>query len=208
MKEYPKIDSVFKRDPENNYKTFLDEYVTDVFRTLRNCEWRFREKIDGRNHRVLWDGEEIEHRGRTDKAHFSDEMLETVEEIFTPEKMFDVFGDNEVCLYGELYGAGINGGGSYIPDGLDFILFDVLIDGWWIKREDMEGMAKGLDIDVCPIVGTGTIEDAVELCKETFQSKIADCKAEGLIMVPVGQLFDRKGKRVITKLKFKDFQDE
>src|SRR5438067_6018636 len=60
VKEYPKIQSVFLRDPATQHKTFLlGEYTRESFAYLRESDWRWTEKIDGTNVRVYWDGKDV-----------------------------------------------------------------------------------------------------------------------------------------------------
>ena len=40
------------------------------------------------------------------------------------------------------------GGGRYIKDEVSFILFDVKIDKWWLRRPDIEEIAGDLAIKV------------------------------------------------------------
>ena len=111
-----------------------------------------------------------------------------------------------MCLYGEGFGAKIQkGGGNYRKD-QGFVLFDVVIDGIFLKREDVEDIANKLDIESVPIVGYGTLEDAVKTAKEGFCSNWGPFKAEGIVARPSVELLDRRGYRVITKIKCKDFQ--
>ncbi|MFW6130863.1 MAG: RNA ligase family protein, partial [Atribacterota bacterium] len=98
------------------------------------------------------------------------------------------------------------GGGNYLPDRTSFILFDILIGKWWLKRSDIEAIAKELDIDIVPIIGYGILRVMVNMVKDKFPSMIGNCIAEGLVAKPKYELFDRSGKRVITKLKCKDFK--
>ena len=46
MREYHKINSVFKRDERGN---FIEEYADDVFEYLKDNVWVFTEKVDGTN---------------------------------------------------------------------------------------------------------------------------------------------------------------
>ena len=58
MKEYHKIQTVFKRDPSTNHKTLLmDDYSLPEFEYLKNNHWIFTEKIDGTNIRVGMDNQ-------------------------------------------------------------------------------------------------------------------------------------------------------
>ena len=70
MKQYHKIQSVFKRDPANNHKTFLmGEWSTPALEYLADCQWEWTEKVDGTNIRVILnDSGVVEFRGKTDRA--------------------------------------------------------------------------------------------------------------------------------------------
>jgi hypothetical protein len=108
-----------------------------------------------------------------------------------------LYPEMPMTLYGEGYGAKIQkGGGNYIPDGVDFILFDILIDNYWLKRKDVEDIAGKLGINVAPIVGCGTLSDAVEMARVGFKSHIGTQVAEGLVMRPEVELVSRRGKSV------------
>ena len=89
---------------------------------------------------------------------------------------------------------------------MDFILFDVKIGNWWLKREDVEDIGNKLQIHTVPIRGEGSIKDAIEFVKGSCNSAWGDFQAEGLVLKPEIDLFARNGKRIITKLKCKDFE--
>jgi len=208
MHEYPKIETVWLRDPDNRYITLLEgEWATPELEYLKDNIWVFTEKVDGTNIRVMWDGEMMWFGGRTDKAQIPTFLLATLHELFLAEKLAQSFGAEPVCLYGEGYGARIQkGGGNYIPDDTSFILFDVLIDNWWLRRDDVEGIADSLSIDVVPIVATGTLEKAIGIVRHGQASGLREGMAEGLVMKPHVDLWDRAGKRIVAKVKHNDFQ--
>lgn len=202
---YHKIQSVFKRDPETKYKTLLmGEYSIPEFEYLRDNEWVFTEKVDGTNIRVYWEDGKIRIGGRTENAQIPTFLYDKLNEMFTPDK-FDDF--DSVTLYGEGYGARIQkGGGNYIPDGVSFVLFDVKVGEWWLKREDIYDIALKMDIEIVPVVGKGTLLDLVKLVEGGVYSVWGDFPAEGIVARPEVELKDRGGRRIITKLKYKDFQ--
>ena len=79
-------------------------------------------------------------------------LLAKLQELFITDKFEKSFGETTVTLYGEGYGATIQkGGGNYISDGVNFALFDVLIDNWWLKDPDVYGIAAALEIQTVPI---------------------------------------------------------
>jgi hypothetical protein len=117
------------------------------------------------------------------------------------------FGDSPVCFYGEGYGAKIQkGGGNYKSDGNDFVLFDININNWWLRREDMVKIGNMFGIGVVPIVSSGNLYDMINLVKKGFNSEWGSFLAEGIVARPFVELTMRNGHRIITKLKSKDFQ--
>ncbi|MCB0746439.1 MAG: hypothetical protein KDC90_03160 [Ignavibacteriae bacterium] len=138
------------------------------------------------------------------------QLEDKLKEKFKPDFFSNIFSETTgVCLYGEGYGVKIRKGGNYIQDDVDFILFDCLIDGWWLKRESLEDISNKFNINIVPIIGEGTLLEAIELVRNGFKSTIAQNKdyiAEGLIMKPAVEMFNRKGERIISKIKYKDFE--
>ena len=205
MKEYSKIQSVFKRD-EKTHKFILLEWSLPEFEYLKDNIWVMTEKIDGTNIRVDWDGKEtITYGGRTDNASIPAFLITKLQSIFV--NVFRInYPDLPMTLYGEGYGAKIQKGGrNYISDGVDFILFDVMIDDWWLKRENVEDIANKLGIKVVPIICEAILEYGISMGMAGFQSDFGNFQAEGLVLKPKVELKNRAGKRIITKLKHKDF---
>lgn len=217
MKTYHKIQTVFKRD-DVTHKIIEGAWTLPEFAYLQDLTWRWTEKIDGTNIRVMpryetrfgepSDKVIIKIGGKTDNANTPQKLLEAVQAAFDPDLVKKVFNlGPQICLYGEGYGAGIQKGGNYRQDN-GFILFDINIDGWWLLRNDVESIAKSLGIDVVPIIDICSINDAIEKVRKGFESKVAEKPgfiAEGLVGVPNVPLFTRKGERIITKIKYKDF---
>lgn len=212
MEKYPKIKTVYLRDPQTKYKTLLEgQYAEPVFEYLAYNEWLYTEKIDGTSVRCLWQpGTEfpLVFKGRTDKAQFPTFLYEKLQQMFSVSLLDKLYPDTSMCLYGEGFGMRIQrGGGNYIPDGVSFILFDVKINNYWLKREDVEDIAAHLGIAVVPIVGKGTLSRGVAFVRIGFQSRVAQNTrdAEGLVMRPAVELLTRAGHRIICKIKHKDF---
>jgi hypothetical protein len=213
MKEYHKIDSVFKRDPATKHKTFLiGHYSRPEFEYLRDNQWQFTEKVDGTNIRVMYADGRVTFGGRTDAASIPATLVDRLRERFdTPEQIerFKAVSEAGVCLYGEGYGARIQkGGGNYRQD-QDFVLFDVLVGDFWLRRDDVVGVALKFGVDVVPLIGTGTLEQAIERTAAGFRSAWSGFDsgflAEGIVARPAAELRCRDGSRIITKVKHKDF---
>lgn len=212
MISYHKITTVWKRDPATNCRTLIEgEYATPEFEYLANSGWYFTEKIDGINVRVIWDGTQLTFRGRTDKAQMPPFLFEKLNEMFAIEKFEELYSDEApMCLYGEGYGARIQkGGGNYIPDDVSFILFDVKVGDWWLKRDDVGDVALKLGIaPLVPIRGAGILQHGIDMVRGELPSVVGDCMAEGLVMRPAIDLCNRAGNRIIAKIKAKDFPTE
>ncbi len=56
-----------------------------------------------------------------------------------------------------------------------------------------------------PYLGRMALDQIVELVRTPFPSKIGTATAEGVVARPIETLFDKRGERVIIKLKTRDF---
>jgi hypothetical protein len=215
MKEYSKIQTVYLRDPETNFKRLLiGQYALPAFEYLANNEWVFTEKVDGTNIRVMMDAYHedgkkfgITFGGKTDNAQIPAALAARLEQRFHADeqrvKLQEMFPSG-ACLYGEGYGAKIQSGGNYRPD-QDFVLFDVKIGDWWLERRNVEDIAGKLGLDVVPIIERGTLPQMVEMARSGFKSTWGDFVAEGIVARPACELVTRNGDRLITKIKHRDF---
>jgi len=206
MEEYHKIQSIYKRDLKT-HKFIEGEFSLPEFEYLQHNIWVFTEKVDGTNIRVIWDREKVKFGGKTDNAQMPMYLLERLQLLFTDEKFKTFYPDISMTLYGEGYGAKIQkGGGNYRPDGVDFVLFDVLINTWWLGRHNVKAIADKLGIDAVPIIQEGTLIEAINLIKsKEFMSRWGNFLAEGLVLRPKLEVKNRRGDRIITKLKHEDF---
>lgn len=212
--EYEKIETLYERD-ESTHKLkpelILKNPIYGIIKT-----WHWTEKIDGTNIRCLWNHAEqkVSFNGKTDNAQIHADLVKWLYENLCFGKFQQVFPDVDVILYGEGYGAGIQKGGDYSPT-KKFILFDVFVldpvnsrlGGWWLNWENTCDVARKLGLDPVPYLGEMTLERAAETVRTGFQSNLnsGKAKAEGMVGRTVEPLFDKKGHRLITKLKTKDF---
>mgnify|MGYP003542249864 FL=1 len=205
MNEYHKINTIFKRDRATN-RIVEGDYSCPDLEFLANNIWTWTEKVDGTNIRVMLKDGGITFGGKTDSAQIPAQLVTRLNERFFPlaAKMLEVFGC-DACLYGEGYGAKIQkGGGNYRQD-QDFVLFDVMVGGWWLQRSDVEDVAQKLGLDVVPIIGEGTLHDAIAAAKAGITSTWGGFQAEGIVARPKTELKTRNGHRIITKIKCRDF---
>lgn len=224
VSEYHKIETLYERD-ENTHRLkpelILKNPVYSVIKT-----WQWTEKIDGTNIRCIWqpfvqitegrvEAERLSFSGRTDNAQIHAELIKWLYEYITAEKMRAVFANVPAIIYGEGYGAGIQKGGDYGPI-KRIIIFDVFVvdlvnsklGGWWLNWENTCDVAAKLGLDVVPFLGEMTLEEATAKVRSGFKSKAAVVKskdAEGMVGRTCEALFDKKGHRLIVKLKTKDF---
>lgn len=214
--EYHKIETVFER--REDFSVDASRLKKPVLGTIN--AWDVTEKIDGTNIRVILSGEDASVRfgGRSDNAQLHAGLLQKLIQTFTPEKLrVAMWIDGKptaAVLYGEGYGAGIQKGGAYRPDAA-FRLFDVLVDGkWWLDWEAVCDVAAKLDIKTVPYLGRWTLAKIVERVERGIPSQVTAEEsvttngfvAEGIVARPIEPLFDRKGARVILKLKTRDFK--
>jgi hypothetical protein len=208
MKEYHKIQTVFKRDPATNHKMLLmGDWSLPEFGYLAMNEWVFTEKVDGTNIRIMVSEKgKISFGGKTDNASIPAFLVSRLESRFFPQndRLRELFPSGG-CMYGEGYGPKIQkGGGNYRADA-DFVLFDVKIGEWWLRREAIEDVAAKLGLDTVPIIGRGTLHMMIDAAMAGFNSQWGNFAAEGIVARPAVELRTRNGERLITKIKSKDF---
>lgn len=226
---YHKIKNVWKRhrDGPDRGKMIENDWMIPEFETLQDVEWLWFEKVDGMNMRVIYTPASsveyfnepppavVQFRGKTDRAQIPARLQARMEEVFTPDKLESVLFDTSMILYGEGYGAGIQKGGRYCPDGQEFVLFDVLAatttGSVWLHPEDVAKIAGELGVEAVPLVMRGSLRHAINLVslglRSSWSDNIGPFDAEGLVGTPRGGLLTRRGERIITKIKARDFYE-
>lgn len=224
--KYPKIETLFDRD--DKFKVMEGEYRLPEFNLIN--AWWITEKIDGTNIRVRlfpqfsegnWtESYQVRFFGRTDKAELHPNLTKYLEETFTSQKLDAVFNEfsPNITLFGEGYGPKIQRGGNYRSD-ISFRLFDVYIEdgtnplgGWWLEVDHVKDIARALNIETVPSLGVMTAHEAVLYVKDRVISIVSQLEggnpeylAEGIVARSKPLLFTRRGRRVMWKLKAKDF---
>jgi len=171
---------------------------------------------------------EVEFFGKTDKAEIPPFLLAQLKAMFPPEAFGPVFGDHtdieRLWLFGEGYGERIQKGGGNYRQGVSFRLFDVVVEDdenkqWWLKWADVEDIANKLGIKTVPVLNDNCDTDfAVGVVQEggCMYSAVAwqdhgeehhqNVMAEGIVARTNPYLYTNQGKRVVWKLKTKDFE--
>lgn len=215
---YTKINTLYKRDKKGNI--VIGDFSLPEFKYLYNNKWLAFEKVDGTNMSFYWDGHEMQIHGKSENDSIPSMLMDTMKTILTEEKLAEVFpikydeNGNEVPfivrIYGEGYGAKIQKcGGSYIRGRNDFRVFDIKINGFWLYWDNVVDIANKLGLKTVEPFGEMTLEDAEKMVINGFKSPIAENKeldAEGLVLRPIVQLFNRKNERIMVKIKTCDYR--
>ena len=166
---YPKINTLWKRHPDSGI-IMPQHYSKDEFRNIKM--WHISEKVDGMNVRVEYNRyvdeslkiavlPTVKFGGRTDKAQMPKELMQYLEAVFTPDIFELVFPQaTYVCLFGEGYGHKIQKGGHQYTPNQEFVLFDVFVDGWWVKQDTVTDIAADFMIERVPVLGIWTKDKA------------------------------------------------
>lgn len=225
--EYPKIDTLYDRDEK--HRVIVGKLKRQEFRIIKN--WSVTEKLNGRNTRISLfnDGVDgvVNYGGRTDEADMPSDLLDYLKKTFTLDKMKSVFWIDPlkipggVTIYGEGYGPGMTPGSGIYRNNVSFRLFDCLVDTWWLERPNLEDIASKFRIKCVPILGiidflpvnVSQIErlffddiNKLVAIEENKNIDIRNIRPEGIVAKSEPILFNRKGQRVMWKLKIKDFK--
>ncbi len=209
---YPKIQTLFKRTEKG--ELILGDWTDPTFKYLAGLPWRCTEKINGTNIRIIisplkdkspW----VYFGGRTENAQLSAKLVDWLTAKFRSDEMLETlnkkFPDGGT-LFGEGFGAGIQKGGGNYQDFQSFILFDVRVGDWWLQWQDVMNVAETLEIPHVPVVGVSTLSQAISVVEDGLESEFGSFSAEGIVAEPVVPLLNRKGDRVIAKIKTRDFE--
>lgn len=92
-------------------------------------------------------------------------------------------------------------------DRVDFIVFDVMINGNYQPRSTVEEIAAVFGCKVVPILISGTLDELVNFALSNTKSFVSEVGGtiEGIVAKPHIELQDRTGHRLVVKIKRKDF---
>ena len=202
--EYPKIQSVYKRDDKG--RMVFGQFSCPEFEYLKNNLWTFTEKVDGTNIRLIVKDGQIKIGGKTERAQIQTTLYDALlRDIIDPHGSIIIEKVQDGVLYGEGYGAGIQKGGGNYSQEPKFVLFDVRIGGIWLKREDVADIANTCFLGLIPCAGGGSLYEMVQRIEGGIKSAWGDFTAEGLVARPSVELSTRAGHHIIAKIKGKDF---
>jgi len=204
--KYHKIHSLFKRDMKT-HRLINGDYSRPEFENI--MVWDVYEKIDGTNIRIGYfpEQQKVKIGGRTENADIPAHLLGILLEKFPLTKFQEIFKDTPVILWGEGYGPKIQKAGASYSDSPGFALFDVSINRKFLSRDNLAGIASQFDVHAVPFVGKMQCIDVIEYIAnkpESIFSKHSQT-TEGVVCTPVYEMYDRRGERIIFKLKCIDY---
>lgn len=226
---YPKINTLWKRSPLISVKRkgIIQEgmFSEEAFKTIKF--WNVSEKINGENTRIyidfipgnlspphIWIGG----RNDTDKPEINEDLLTYIKTHLTEDALKRAFtkgsfGTGEcprhAMIFGEGFGGDIHHGHDY-RDSPEFVVFDIVVDEWWLEHNNVASISKKLGFESVPILpGLKSTETIVEYVKGQPNSIIANKPhiMEGVVCTSAPLLLTRNGYPVRFKLKTKDFRD-
>lgn len=208
---YHKIFGPFKRSPELN-TVEVGNWISPTVELLATSPvWVATEKIDGTNVRLIWDGHNLSYNGRTNNADLHKDLRAKLDAIFIRpgvEEFFEEnFGEKEVILVGEGYGAGIQKGGGNYSATKEFIGYDVIVNGKYLSHDSVGDVFSRLGI---PVLGTAVyamdLLSIIDMVANGVYSQFGnrDFFAEGLVATTIMPLTDNNGQRLIVKVKHDD----
>jgi hypothetical protein len=235
MTEYHKINAPFMRDQKTGALLY-GQWCLEELNYLQHNDWEWTEKVDGTNIRIEVHRHDdfltFLYKGKTDRANTPKALVEALRSLFGGDESnhgsipgasvhpaLEVRNDSadalgrimverditDLVIYGEGYGPKINGGGKYGTEPR-FVAFDVRVGSFWLNRESVDDLCSNIGLDTVPVIGYGSLHDAIDVVQQGLQSRWGDFEAEGIIAVPKVPLFDRAGRRIITKIKGVDFK--
>ena len=214
---YTKINTLYKRDEKG--KIMFGEYSRPEFEYLINNKWMAFEKVDGTNVSFYWDGKELQIHGKNDSTNIPKHLMEEMESILPIDKLRETFhvkfdeNGNEipiiVRIYGEGYGNKIQKYGNfYNSKKCEFRVFDIKINNFWLEWNDVCDICKKLGLKTVVRYSDMTLKEAEEMVIKGFKSTISEDKeliAEGLVLRPTVQLFNKMNERIMVKIKHCDY---
>ncbi len=89
-----------------------------------------------------------------------------------------------------------------------FIIFDIMVNGWWLMRDDVKFMANEMNIPVVPTLGIMRVDSIVEYVRSKPQSVCSKTPQimEGVVCRSEPLMRFRNGKPIMWKLKVRDFE--
>ena len=193
------------------YSSIENSYRGKDISRIRNegfdkVEWVATEKVHGANF-GLWtiDGKVVPSK----RSSFADGAFygcQPVVEMLSPSVL--AMGYNDVVVFGELFGGGIQKGVNY--GAKRFAAFDIKIEGKFVDYDTFVELCDSNGIPRCVEIARGSFDEILAI-DPSFPTKMSDCGAtdiaEGFVMKPVKNAYLRLGDRIILKKKSPGFSE-
>lgn len=223
---YPKTENLYASNgAQDGTRARGPEFGLRVPAAMQISRWLVTEKVDGMNMRVVWapelTGDPVTILGRSDNAQIPKDLLAPMRETFTNEALVKAFGGyattftsgesvlvdlpDTVVLFGEGFGPGIQKAGQAYGGVKRFALFDVVVDGHWLRWSDVEDVAAKLGIPTVPVLARDVdLWEALEYVDASELQAEGSEHIEGIVVRTDPYLFDGRGNRVMFKYKVRD----
>lgn len=214
----------FKKYPSitNSYQA---EFLEKVSLYNNETKWFVQEKVHGANFAIYSDGNEVKCAKRTSFVDCDERFYNhpTVMEKYAKSVMHIARRYGEVIVYGELCGGAYDGqyegkmiqrGVQYCPHN-DFLIFDIMANGEFMRFESVIEIARDYDLNICPVLISGPLEDCLKypnefpsIVPELFNLPIiANNICEGVVIRPNQSIFFGES-RIILKNKNSIFSEK
>lgn len=183
-----------------------EAYRSPLLAYLADSLWAYSRKIDGENIRIQWDGEQALWNGKSNSFQCSAEFTEYMNSTFLEEIFEEKFGrEKVVTIFGEKMGPKTQGNELGLEKD-ELVIFDVNINGTWLGKDNVREIAKYFGArttyDLTDTTDNPyTLRELIEMCSNgAFEGW------EGIVATPLIELRDQAGRRVIVKIKNKDYR--
>lgn len=145
------------------------------------------------------------------------EKYENFVALFDKEDLmlkFDAFDQDEIIVYGEAYGGKQQGMKATYGDQLRFVAFDVKMAGNWLDVPNADTLVtRYLKLDFVDYKRIRAVLEEMDKERDRDSTQAIrngvgeGKKREGVVLRPIGEVYDHRGDRIITKHKRADFQE-
>ena len=193
---------------------YNSQYQTKEIAYLWACPWTVKRKLDGENIRIYWDGEQALWNGKSNNFQCSAEFQNYMNNTFIEEIFEEKFGrEKEVYIYGEHMGPKVQGNELGL-DKDELVILDVEINGTFLDKDGIINVASYFGVKSVydymdgALASIGEALDPIESSLEYFIWEVAEGELsdwEGIVCTPACNIKDHNGKRIIVKIKNKDY---
>lgn len=228
-KSYTKIDTAEARAEDGSKRIIEGTFRSKAVEWLRDLKWEAYEKADGTNASVHWNGYDLSFHDRADRAQLPEEVLEMLrakfddgrteqvfEQLFPVRRFIGVDGSQiasdvvtEATIYGEAIGPKIQKVGKLYGPETRFLVFDIKVNGTYLDHDSdfYRRIVEALCLEEVPRLADMTIDEAKSFVKSKPRSHICvNAPMEGVVLQPKARLYEADGRRVIVKIKVKDYE--